>query len=166
MFYVFVFVLLVACLAIVAVVFREELRPRVEAFLKAARESRERSQSLAAHKQAAHKAAKSRTVRVEGMVSGVTFKNPDGRDRQKLIKKLCHEGVEMTLGREPDNPRDANAVAIYIHGSQIGYVPSEDAAEVARHLDAGGSATSSVLRVYGGTPEKRNLGVNFRIELA
>jgi hypothetical protein len=56
------------------------------------------------------------------MVSGVSYTNEDGTDRQSIIRKYCREGTPLTLVRERDNPRDPNAVAIYVGPRQIGYL--------------------------------------------
>jgi hypothetical protein len=80
-----------------------------------------------------------------------------------LSRQHCQEGTALTLVRERDNPRDRNAVAIYVGQRQIGYVPSEDSARVAKCVDEGWSYGASVVRLYGGTPDKPSLGVNFLI---
>jgi hypothetical protein len=41
----------------------------------------------------------------------------------------------LTLRREPENPHDANAVALYWRGEKIGYVPRGENLVVARLLD-------------------------------
>lgn len=47
-------------------------------------------------------------------------------------------GDPLELRREPDNPHDANAVAIHNQtGAKLGYVPREQAVEVAEQLDSG-----------------------------
>ena len=44
-------------------------------------------------------------------VVGVTFENADGASRQRIIAK-CGIGEDIDLVPEPDNPHDANAVAV------------------------------------------------------
>ncbi len=46
-------------------------------------------------------------------------------------------GVRLALEREPDNPHDANAVAVLWQGRRVGYVPREANPEVARMMDRG-----------------------------
>lgn len=53
-----------------------------------------------------------------------------------LIDRLKPNCV-ITLTREPDNPRDVNAVAIYWGARKIGWVPAGLAAELAPHMDRG-----------------------------
>jgi hypothetical protein len=56
------------------------------------------------------------------------------KDRAENIESLnVHDPV--TLEREPDNPKDKNAVVIYSNGLELGYVPRTDAKEVATMLD-------------------------------
>lgn len=90
-------------------------------------------------------------------LAGVTFPNPDGTHRQKILGELYDswwtEGREaeivLELRPEEDNPHDANAVAVYasVPGwdapQQIGYVEAKDAPLVRRAL-----ARDLVGRVY------------------
>jgi hypothetical protein len=56
--------------------------------------------------------------------------------RQEALE-VVKPGLEIYLEREPENPHDENAVAIYALGAQIGYVPSSRARMVAEYLDRG-----------------------------
>ena len=49
-------------------------------------------------------------------------------------------GVPALLVREPNNPADANAVAVYIDGQPVGYIPKKDNAALARRIDAEGES--------------------------
>ena len=52
----------------------------------------------------------------------------------------CHcisEGARLTLHREPHNYYDENAIAVFADNHQVGYVPREQAAELAPLMDAG-----------------------------
>jgi hypothetical protein len=70
-------------------------------------------------------------------VVGVTHKNRDGSDRQRILKS-CRPGMRVMLAREPDNPVDPNAVAVRISGGQqIGYLAAEVAQWVAPWLGSG-----------------------------
>lgn len=65
-------------------------------------------------------------------ISGVTY-----GDRQKYIM-ICEEGDELKLVREPNNQYDANAIAVYNEfNKQLGYIPSDEAEELAPRIDAG-----------------------------
>jgi hypothetical protein len=104
--------------------------------------------------------------------TGVTFKNPDGTDRQKIIAK-CHQGEPLRLEREPGNIHNPRAVRVLTHGGQqIGYLPDD---LVGREGDRGvgwclGKEMDQGLRVeariagIGRAGEHKALGV--RIDLA
>ena len=67
-------------------------------------------------------------------VVGVTKRNPNGSDRQKLIRKCQQRGKrfeQLELDHEEDNPVDPNAVAVSrANGDQLGYLNADLAAEV------------------------------------
>ena len=54
-------------------------------------------------------------------------------------------GVLLELVREPDNPYDANAIAVHWQGRRVGYVPREANTEVARMMDEGLPARAVVI---------------------
>ena len=54
----------------------------------------------------------------------------------KLIHRLI-VGDLLRLVREPDNPHDARAVAIYYEDDRIGYVPRDQNHDIADQLDRG-----------------------------
>lgn len=49
-------------------------------------------------------------------------------------------GIVATLVREPRNEHDANAVAVWIEGRRVGYVPKKNNAVLARFIDANGTS--------------------------
>lgn len=66
------------------------------------------------------------------------------------IRKLKAD-EELQLVREPKNPYDRNAVAVYSSdGQKLGYVPKEDAPMVARVID-GDKLHCTKARADGGT---------------
>jgi len=77
-------------------------------------------------------------------VAGVTFQNPDGSDRQGIIKEIVHDIwsgslQEFKLEREPDNPHDPNAVKV-LYGKDeywrcVGYIPKEQAVYLSKWLE-------------------------------
>lgn len=77
-------------------------------------------------------------------IRGVTFPNPDGTDRQKIIKQYCRPGQFLKLARVPTNEHpDAIAVLVNINPNspkylQIGHLGSEVAGEIAPLLDRDG----------------------------
>lgn len=54
-------------------------------------------------------------------VVGESHKNPDGKSRQKIIKKL-YEGDPVWFVHEPKNNFDSKAVAVMTKQGQIGYL--------------------------------------------
>jgi hypothetical protein len=102
-------------------------------------------------------------VDLHSKVVGVTRHNHDGSDRQE-IAQACRGGERLTLRREPDNPQDANAVAVVRgNGDQVGYLSAGVAEQIAPLLDAGAPITAVVSEVTGGTPDRPTYGVNIRI---
>ena len=96
-------------------------------------------------------------------VAGVTFEN-----RQRVIAKLerrglLEEGEGLILKREPFNPYDSNAVAVYAsNGEQIGFLPKDIAKEAAPRMDRGVIYRATVVGVTGGDAENV-YGVNIKI---
>jgi hypothetical protein len=102
-------------------------------------------------------------VDLHSKVVGVTRHNHDGSDRQE-IAQACRGGERLTLRREPDNPQDANAVAVVRgNGDQVGYLSAGVAEQIAPLLDAGAPITAVVSEVTGGTPDRPTYGVNLHI---
>lgn len=56
-------------------------------------------------------------------------------------------GVEISLRREPNNPHDRNATAIFRGTSKLGYLPRALAAELSPYLDSGGHSTGQIKHV-------------------
>lgn len=93
-------------------------------------------------------------------VVGVTYKNEDGASRQMILRD-CFEGDKLTLVRQPDNPKDSDAIAIFTKfGEQIGFIPSD--AQLASYMDSGKMTDAYILRMTGGSGQK--IGCVIRIE--
>jgi hypothetical protein len=54
------------------------------------------------------------------------------------------ENSEVSLEREPHNPYDSHAVAVYYKGMKLGYVPRTQARALAGYMDAGGKVRASI----------------------
>lgn len=79
-------------------------------------------------------------------IAGEQFANPDGTERQHVIAGL-RNGMPIELRREPRNTFDANAIAVFAGGKQIGYLPRQAAAIVAPWLAAKrGRYVSGIIR--------------------
>lgn len=62
-------------------------------------------------------------------VAGVNFKNDDGSSRQGYIAGL-QIGQPATLKHDEGNKHDPLAIAVMVHGRQIGFVPRKFRGEV------------------------------------
>ena len=54
---------------------------------------------------------------------------------------------ELKLVREPDNIHDPNAVAVYFHEEQLGYVPRVENTAIAQMLDRGEHLEASITQL-------------------
>ena len=55
------------------------------------------------------------------------------------------ESTVVELVREPDNPHDANAVAVHVNGVKCGFVPAAQAVRLAEDIDGGKTVTASII---------------------
>ena len=80
-------------------------------------------------------------------IVGVTFEG-----RQRFVVRL-RRGEQLKLVRQPNNPYDPNAIAVFdSQGNQLGYIRRELAAEMAYKMDRGIQYTAEVTEVTGGDP--------------
>jgi single-stranded-DNA-specific exonuclease len=87
-------------------------------------------------------------------LAGVTFEG-----RQDTLERVS-AGTPLRLVRQPDNPYDANACALFDpHGDQVGFLNRRLAAALAPSIDAGVDYDVEVTEVTGGE-DGRSLGVN------
>jgi HIRAN domain len=77
-------------------------------------------------------------------VMGTFVRDNKGRKfREERICKYIKFGSKLVLTREPDNPKDPNAIMVNLpvrggaHMLELGYVPKELAAQIAPRMDAG-----------------------------
>ncbi len=103
--------------------------------------------------------AKSLTARVSFQVAGVSYPNPDGSSRQRIIADSVGPGSEVSLSRDRANGFSENAVRILCRGRQIGFVPEEHAGRFARYLDRDFAWSGRVLNVSEVDDECRFHGV-------
>ena len=57
-------------------------------------------------------------------------------------------GKDLTLVREADNIHDPNAVAVYFHEEQLGYVPRVENTAIAKMLDRGEHLEASISKLH------------------
>ncbi len=83
-----------------------------------------------------------------------------GESHYQDAVRRCREGDRVLLKREPDNPHDANAVAVLREsGEQIGHLSRDHAEWVAEVMDKGRQVEAKITRITGGTRGKPNRGV-------
>ena len=76
-----------------------------------------------------------------------------------LAADAAAPGAPLELRRDPENPHDANAIAVLAGGAQVGWVPREVAAELAGELDAGKPWSAVVLRELRPSPRDPRKGI-------
>lgn len=88
-------------------------------------------------------------------VVGVTFNNPDGSSRQKIISE-CKAGEELVLRRDYNNFHDEYAIAVLRKtGEQVGFIARDVAFrhegmnDLTPHLDQGGELKAHIVDITG-----------------
>jgi hypothetical protein len=88
------------------------------------------------------------------IIAGTGFYN-----RASIIRRHCHDDLNVVLKREPDNPHDPNAIAVFIEVprlfgflgrslQQIGYIKASAAKGLAKRMDEGLVIQARVASVY------------------
>lgn len=101
---------------------------------------------------------------IKTKVAGVTKSNPDGTNRQDIIYEQVTGYSDLYLKREPENPYDENAVAVYLAEGDIklGYIKSALAEEISGKLARGVDIYVTDFEVTGGEGGKK-VGLNIQI---
>lgn len=81
---------------------------------------------------------------IEADVVAITFCKPS----PALWSELKVD-AELTLKREPDNPRDKNAIKVIFEGFHLGYVQKEVAINLAKMMDEGSKPKAIIKRIFG-----------------
>ena len=113
-----------------------------------------------------------RSIRTK--VRGVTKRNQNGEDRQRIIRQSCRSGDALCLVREPTNPVDPNAVQVLRivcpdapdkpqRGEQIGYISRELAEDLAPRMDNDGCVLMAEILEVTGSGDGEAVGVNIEI---
>lgn len=98
-------------------------------------------------------------------VCGERFDNEDGSSRQDELRQ-CRPGELITLMREPENPHDHMAVAVYsCRGVQVGYLGRERACWIGSKMDRGYLVAAIVHRVRGARLPGATLGLVLRLNM-
>ena len=105
---------------------------------------------------------KSRVINT--ILAGASQSNPDGTERQDLIKDLIM-GEMVLLVRDRRNEHDLYATQVRTQsGETIGWVPRQKTPQVGAWIDAGNLAVANVTS-RGTVPGKEIVGVNIDIAL-
>ena len=111
------------------------------------------------------------TIRTK--IHGVTFPNPDGSSRQRIIRRYCRKGKPLEVRPEPKNRHHRNALGLWVMSRrlfifpvwhQVGYVSEDLADELKPELRAGATISATILDVTGGGWFK-NYGVNIELDI-
>lgn len=96
---------------------------------------------------------------------GEWFDNEDGTSRQEELAR-CAPGDWVDLVREPDNPHDPRAVAIFTRrGIRVGYLRRDRAAWFCGKLDRGYDVRVIIERIRGADLPGSTLGILLRINM-
>ena len=97
--------------------------------------------------------------RISIKLTGVTRE-----DAQENIKALASLGmlVQLTLKREPDNPKDPNAIRVKYESRYLGYIPAREAVRLAPLLDEGIPLMAVVVRIND-SAEHETVGLTIEI---
>ena len=113
---------------------------------------RKEKESARASRKAAHEAQREERLRNrpldswDFMVAGVRYEG-----RPEIISEYANAGDPAFLARDRENKFSRNAVEVRLeNGMQIGFVPEEDAIEVAPHLDAGHPHAAYIKKILTG----------------
>ena len=93
----------------------------------------------------------------------MTRENDNGSSRQSVIKK-CRVGEHLDLLHDRKNRYDKNAIKVCrTNGSQLGFLDSDLAGDIAEETKAGYFFTAYVSSLTGGTIRKPNRGCNILV---
>lgn len=101
---------------------------------------------------------------IETRVAGVTFENDNGTSRQEILQR-CTPGETIVLEHWP-MPEDEYAVKVLReNGEQLGYIPREDAEDVADWLNSANSVTAKIKKITGDIKDKPTIGCIIEIRV-
>lgn len=104
-------------------------------------------------------------------VVGVTKENENGDNIQEILEEMSLEWEDykkiLSFSREPDNPYDENAIAVYagyFDGfPHIGYINADLASRLSPQIDSGCELRGYITEITGGGSKK--YGCNIEIQL-
>lgn len=80
------------------------------------------------------------------------------RKAEDLVKKL-QPGMPAVLVREPNNPFDPLAVAVWVDGKHVGYIPKKQNQALAQFIDQQGDAQLAL--DAASTPSGKSIAATF-----
>jgi len=96
---------------------------------------------------------------------GERFDNEDGTSRQDELAR-CDVGEPVSLVREPDNPHDPAAVAIFsLRNVRVGYLDRTRARWIGSKIDRGYDVTAIIDRIKGRGLAGSALGLVIRVNM-
>lgn len=97
---------------------------------------------------------------------GEWYDNDDGTSRQEELSR-CETGDPLALIREPDNPHDPMAVAVFTaRGIRVGYLSRERAGWIGSKMDRGYKVAAIVERIKSKHLPGSALGLIMRVSMA
>jgi hypothetical protein len=76
----------------------------------------------------------------EGYISGYQY------HKGAQMEHLFQSGTTFSLKREPENPFDDDAVALYYENARIGFIPPHSNVEIARMIEKGEKLKARIAR--------------------
>lgn len=99
-------------------------------------------------------------------VAGVTFKNDDGRSRQKILQEADEDSLSYYAELEEYNFKSEKAVGVLINGEMIGNIPRDTLDQYFRYEEQYEQVDIDA-DIYGGEDDdsgsKKNYGCKIRI---
>lgn len=96
---------------------------------------------------------------------GERHDNDDGTSRQEELAR-CQPGEMVQLVREPENPHDRMAVAVFsCRGIRVGYLKRDRAVWIGSKMDRGYDVRAIVERVKGSHLPEAALGLIMRVSM-
>jgi hypothetical protein len=103
-------------------------------------------------------------LRIAGVAGAARFHG------EALASDAAEPGSPLELRRDPGNPHDPNAIAVYLcpahPGAQVGWVPRAVAEEIAPAIDAGEPYAAIVLREQRASPRDPRTGLTMLLAAA
>jgi len=108
---------------------------------------------------------KRKRIVIRTKIRGVTFNNPDGSNRQKILKR-CRKGESLVLKHTPI-PGHPNAVSVLRkNGELLGFISAELCSQIAEYIKAKNKIYCQILQVTGGRIwHKKTRGCNIKITI-